>query len=77
MLQADDVVREIGHQNSEHHVELEKTNQAATQFCRGNFRDVHGPEHRGAANAQSADKSEHDQGMPVPGEGAAQSGDEI
>ncbi len=43
----------------------------------GDFRDIHGPENRGAAYAQSADKSKDDQGMPVPGEGAAQSGDEI
>ena len=36
-----------------------------------------GPEHRRAADAQSADKTKNDQRIPVPGEGATQSGDEI
>ena len=66
------VVGQIGQQYPRHHVELEEAHQAPAPFGGRNFGDVHGPQHRGAADAQTADEAEEEQRIPVPGESAAQ-----
>src|SRR5690348_7236311 len=77
LRQADQVVRKIRQQNAEDHAELEEANQAAAQPSGRDFRNIHGAEHRGAANAQAADEAERHQSVPSPGEGAADGRDHV
>ena len=74
---ADQVIRKVGEQNARDDVELKEADQAAAPFRRRDFRDVHGAEHRRAADAQAADKAEEHQRIPVPGKRAAERGNEI
>src|SRR5581483_405768 len=66
------VVREIGEKDAEHHVELKQSDQSATPLRWSDLSDVHGTQNRRAAHAQSADKAEEKQGMPVPRQGTTQ-----
>ena len=75
--QPDHVVREVGHQDAGDHVELEETDQPAAPFGGRNLRNVHRPEHRGAADAEPSDEPEEHERIPIPGEGAANRGDQV
>ncbi len=71
------VVGQIGQQNSRDHVELEEAHQPPAPLGRRNLGDVHGPQNGGAADAQPADEAEKQQRIPVPGERAAQRADQV
>ena len=64
----DDVVGEVGEQDSDDDVDLEEADQAAAPFSRGELGDVDRAEDGGAADAEAADEAEAEQGRPVPGE---------
>ena len=68
---ADEVIREVGEEDSENDVELKKADQAAAPFCGSHFGDVHGAEDGRAADAQAADEAKDYERGPVPGDGAA------
>ena len=75
--QADDVVGEVGEENSEDHVELKETDEAAAPLGGRDFRNVHGAEDGRAADGQAANDAEADQRGPVPSEGAADGGNHV
>ena len=77
MLQRDDVIGEIGGEDSEDDVELEESHQAAAPFGGSDFGDVHGAKDGRAADAEAADEAESDERRPVPGPGAAEGGYQV
>ena len=75
--QADQVIRDIGQEDAERDVELKERHQASPLFGRGDLGDIHGPDHGGAADGQSAEETEEQQRRPIPGRGAPEGGDQI
>src|SRR5262249_12328674 len=73
----DQIVREVGEQNSKNDVELEETDEATAPLGRGDFGDVHGAQNRRSTDAQAADKAEENQRIPIPREGATKGRDEV
>ena len=75
--QTDQVIAEISNQDSDHDVDLERAHQEPSPARGSDLGDVHRPQHRRAANAQSADEAEDQQRRPVPRKGAAESGNDV
>src|ERR1022692_3767447 len=75
--QPDQVVAEIGNQDSDHDVDLERADEQSSPARGSDLGDVHRPEYRRASNPQAADEAEDEQRWPVPREGAAESGNDV
>ena len=73
----DDEVRQIRKQDADDDVDLEGADHAAAPLGGGELCDVDRAEDRGAADADAADEAGDHEDVPVPGEGAADGGDEI
>src|ERR1700730_4063285 len=58
MLSSHQEIREIGQQNSPDYIELEDSHQTSSPVRRRDFRNVHRAQHRGTADAESADETE-------------------
>ena len=70
-------VGSIGEQNADDYVDLEGADHAAAPLGRSQLGNVDRPEHGRSADAQAAEETEEEQRWPVPGEHAAESGDDI
>ncbi len=68
---ADQEIRHIREEYPDDNVDLKETDQAAPPLGGCNLRDVHWPQYRGAADAQTADEAEENQRRPVPRQCAA------
>ncbi len=68
---ANQIVREIRHQNAEDDIELEEADESSTQACGCDFGNVHGAEHRRRANAEPTDEAGNHEGVPIEGKSAA------
>ena len=77
MQRADEVVRGVGHQDAEDHVELKRAHQPPAPLGRRKLGNVHRPQHRRCADAQPADEAEDHQRRPVPRQRAADGGDHV
>ena len=77
MQSADEVVGGVGDQDAEDDVELEGADQAAAPLGGRQLCNVDGAEHRGSADAESADEAEDHERRPVPGKRAADGRDDI
>ena len=73
----DDVVGGVGEEDADDDVDLEEADEASAQLGGSELGEIDGAEDRGAADAESADEAEAEQGRPVPGEGAAEGGDDV
>ena len=73
----DEEVGKVGDQDADDDVDLEEADHAAAPLGGGELCDVDGAEHGGAADADAADEAEGEQGIPIPGEGAADRRDEV
>jgi hypothetical protein len=73
----DQKIREEGEEHAENNVELRHRHQPAAVAGGRDFRNVHGRDHRRPADPYASDEAEEKKGMPVPGQGAADRGDEI
>jgi hypothetical protein len=62
----DDRVAEIGDEDAEHDVELERTDHHAALFGRRDLGDVDGGEHRRRADREPGEHAEGEQRAPVP-----------
>ncbi len=69
---SDREVRQVREQNADHDVDLKHANEPTADFCGSQFGDVYRTEHRGAADAEAAEKARQKQSLPIPGKGAAQ-----
>ncbi len=74
---ADDVVGQVGDQDSGHDIELKEADQSSALGGGRDFRDVHRADDGGSADGQPTDKAEPHERRPVPGEGASQGSNDI
>src|ERR1019366_8485610 len=75
--QPDQVIAEISNQDSDHDVDLERAHQQPSPARGSDLGDIHRPQPRRAANAQSADEAEDQQRWPAPRKGAAESRNDV
>lgn len=73
----DVVVAEEGQEDPQDYVELGDRDEPAAVPGGGELGDVHGGDHRRAADAEPPDEPEGHKGDPVPGKGASHGGNEI
>src|SRR3984885_7254466 len=70
MAGADDGIRYIGEQDADNDIDLEESDESAAPGRRRNLCDVHRPEHRRSADAETTDEAKEDECGPAPGKGA-------
>ena len=73
----DPIVRRIRQQDADDDIDLKQPHQAAPNFRRRHLRDVDRTQHRRATDTKPTQDAEDQQRRPVPGDRAADRGDQI
>src|SRR5262249_10637712 len=64
-------VGKVGEENANDNIDLEKADQAAATRSGRDFRDVNRAKHGRTTDGKAADEARGKQGVPIPGDGAA------